>query len=71
MNNVEESRSVQDAPTLLVSEKGAGLLNASPNSVVSYLPAKVDSSYYNEDDHNTNEWVTLFFQESCGRLKCL
>lgn len=59
MNNVEESRSVQDAPTLLVSEKGAGLLNASANSVISYPPAKVDSSSYNEDDYDNNEWVTL------------
>lgn len=71
VNNVEESRSVQDAPTLLVSEKGAGLLNASPNSVVSYPPAKVDSSYCNEDDYDTNEWVTLFSQERFGRFKCL
>lgn len=71
VNNVEESRSVQDAPTLLVSEKGAGLLNASPNSVVSYPPAKVDSSYYNEDDYNPNEWVNLFSQECFGRFKCL
>uniref|UniRef100_A0A3B4ANV7 Occludin n=1 Tax=Periophthalmus magnuspinnatus TaxID=409849 RepID=A0A3B4ANV7_9GOBI len=36
VNNVEENRSIQDAPTLLVSEKGAGLLNASANSVMSY-----------------------------------
>lgn len=62
MNNVEESRSVHDAPTLLVSEKGGGLLNASSNSVISYPPAKVDSSYYNEDDYDNNEWVTLFSQ---------
>lgn len=55
VNNVEESRSVQDAPTLLVSEKGAGLLNASANSVISYPPVKVDSSSYNEDDYN-NEY---------------
>lgn len=62
MNNVEESRSVQDAPTLLVSEKGAGLLNASANSVISYPPAKVDSSSYNEDTYDNNEWVALFYQ---------
>lgn len=57
VNNVEESRSVQDAPTLLVSEKGAGLLNASANSLLSYPPAKEDTSYYNEDDYDNNEWV--------------
>ncbi len=57
---MEESRSVQDAPTLLVSEKGAGLLNASANSVISYPPVKVDSGSYNEDDYDHNEWVTLF-----------
>lgn len=57
VNNVEESRSVQDAPTLLVSEKGAGLLNASPNSLLPYPPAKVDTSYYDEDDYDKNEWV--------------
>ncbi|MEQ2177464.1 hypothetical protein GOODEAATRI_003787, partial [Goodea atripinnis] len=51
VNNVEENRSVQDAPTLLVSEKGGGLLNASANSVDSYPPAKGDSSSYNEDDN--------------------
>lgn len=62
VNNVEESRSVQDAPTLLVSEKGAGLLNASANSVISYPPAKVDSSSYNEDTFDNNEWVTLYSQ---------
>lgn len=62
MNNVEESRSVQDAPTLLVSEKGGGLLNASANSVISYPPAKVDSSSYNGDTFDNNEWVTLFSQ---------
>lgn len=56
MNNVEGSQSVQDAPTLLVSEKGAGLLNASPNSLISYPPTKGDASYYNEDDYD-NEWV--------------
>lgn len=54
---MEESRSVHDAPTLLVSEKGAGLLNASPNSLLSYPPAKGDASYYNEDDYDNNEWV--------------
>lgn len=57
MNNVEESRSVQDAPTLMVSEKGAGLLNASSNALLSYPPAKVDTSYYDEDDYDNNEWV--------------
>ncbi|XP_030289663.1 occludin [Sparus aurata] len=56
VNNVEESRSVQDAPTLLVSEKGAGLLNASANSVISYPPVKVDSSSYNEYDCDNNEY---------------
>ncbi|XP_008282988.1 occludin [Stegastes partitus] len=56
VNNVEESRSVQDAPTLLVSEKGGGLLNASANSVISYPPAKVDSSSYNEDAYGNNEY---------------
>ncbi|XP_035032054.1 occludin [Hippoglossus stenolepis] len=56
VNNVEESRSVQDAPTLLVSEKGGGLLNASANSVISYPPAKVDSSSYNGDTYNNNEY---------------
>ncbi|XP_058495076.1 occludin-like [Solea solea] len=49
VNNVEESHSVHDAPTLLVSEKGAGLLNASVNSVISYTPPKTDSSFYNGD----------------------
>lgn len=52
VNNVEESHSVQDAPTLLVSEKGAGLLNASANSVISYPPPKVDSSSYDGDTYN-------------------
>ncbi|XP_029939346.1 occludin-like [Salarias fasciatus] len=56
VNNVEESRSVQDAPTLLVSEKGGGLLNASANSVISYPPAKVDSSSYNGDAFDNNEY---------------
>ncbi|XP_020511964.1 occludin [Labrus bergylta] len=56
VNNVEESRSVQDAPTLLVSEKGGGLLNASANSVISYPPAKVDSSCYNEDTFDNNQY---------------
>lgn len=54
---MEESRSVQDAPTLLVSEKGAGLLNASANSLLSYPPPKVDTSYYHEDDYDNKEWV--------------
>lgn len=71
VNNVEESRSVQDAPTLLVSEKGAGLLNAAANSVISYPPAKVDSSYYNEDDYDNNEWVTMFSLAHFGSFKCL
>lgn len=57
MNNVEESRSVQDAPTLLVSEKGAGLLDASANSLLSYPPAKGDAGYYDDD----NEWVPRVF----------
>ncbi|XP_054645351.1 occludin [Dunckerocampus dactyliophorus] len=56
VNNVEESRSVQDAPTLLVSEKGGGLLNASANSVISYPPAKVDSSSFNGDTYDNNEY---------------
>ncbi|KAM6938836.1 occludin [Lycodopsis pacificus] len=56
VNNVEESRSVQDAPTLLVSEKGAGLLNASVNSVISFPPPKVDSSSYNEDTTDNKEY---------------
>ncbi|XP_068599787.1 occludin [Brachionichthys hirsutus] len=56
VNNVEESRSVQDAPTLLVSEKGAGLLNASANSVIAYPPAKADSSSYNEEEYDNNEY---------------
>lgn len=59
MNNVEESRSVQDAPTLLVSEKGAGQLNASPNSLLSYPLAKADASYCHEDDNN--EWVNRVY----------
>lgn len=54
---MEESHSVQDATTLLVSEKGAGLLNASPNSLLSYPPTKGDASYYNEEDDDNNEWV--------------
>lgn len=74
MNNVEESRSVQDAPTLLVSEKGGGLLNASANSVISYPPAKVDSSSYNGDNYDNKEWVTLqshsrFHRHQCKELK--
>ncbi|KAM9848510.1 occludin [Aulostomus maculatus] len=56
VNNVEESRSVQDAPTLLVSEKGGGLLNASANSVISYPPAKADSSSFNGDTTDNNEY---------------
>ncbi|XP_003445179.1 occludin [Oreochromis niloticus] len=56
VNNVEESRSVQDAPTLLVSEKGGGPLNASVNSVVSYSPPKVESSSYNDDAYDNNEY---------------
>lgn len=55
VNNVEENRSVQDAPTLLVSEKGAGLLNASANSVLSYPADRVDSSSYDGDTYNNNE----------------
>ncbi|XP_061594775.1 occludin-like [Cololabis saira] len=58
VNNVEESRSVQDAPTLLVSEKGGGLLNASANSVISYPPVKVDSGSYNGDDNQYSERTT-------------
>lgn len=57
VNNVEENRSVQDAPTLLVSEKGAGLLNASANSVISYPADKVDSSSYDGDTYNNNEYT--------------
>lgn len=57
VNNVEESRSVQDAPTLLVSEKGAGLLNASANSVISYPAAKGDSSSFDGDTYNNNEYT--------------
>ncbi|XP_069009351.1 occludin [Embiotoca jacksoni] len=56
VNNVEESRSVQDGPTLLVSEKGVGLLNASANSVISYPPTKVDSSSYDGDTGENNEY---------------
>ncbi|KAF7202620.1 occludin isoform X1 [Nothobranchius furzeri] len=58
VNNVEESRSVQDAPTLLVSEKGGGLLNASANSVTSYPPTKMDISSYNGDDKQYSERTT-------------
>ncbi|XP_007574319.1 occludin [Poecilia formosa] len=58
VNNVEESRSVQDAPTLLVSEKGGGLLNASANSVSSFPPTKVDSGSCNEDDNQYSEKMT-------------
>ncbi|XP_077439853.1 occludin [Vanacampus margaritifer] len=54
VNNVEENRSVQDAPTLLVSEKGGGLLNASANSVISYPPTKMDSSSFNGDTYDNN-----------------
>lgn len=54
---MEESRSVQDAPTLLVSEKAAGLLNASPNSLLPYPPAKGDASYRDQDDYDNNQWV--------------
>lgn len=56
---MEESRSAEDTPTLLVSEKGAGLLNASANSVISFPPARVDSSSYNEDTYDNKEWVTV------------
>ncbi|XP_061635080.1 occludin isoform X1 [Phyllopteryx taeniolatus] len=56
VNNVEESRSVQDAPTLLVSEKGGGLLNASANSVISYPPDKVDGSSLNGDTYDNKEY---------------
>lgn len=57
VNNVEESRSVQDAPTLLVSQKGPGLLNASANSVISFPPPpKVDSSSFDGDTYNNNEY---------------
>lgn len=55
VNNVEESQSVQDAPTLLVSEKGGGPLNAAVNSVVPYPPPKVESSSYNDDAYDNNE----------------
>ncbi|XP_072245277.1 occludin [Leuresthes tenuis] len=58
VNNVEENQSVQDAPTLLVSEKGGGLLNASANSVLSYPPTKVDSSSYDGDDNQYSERTT-------------
>ncbi|XP_034036027.1 occludin [Thalassophryne amazonica] len=56
VNNVEESQSLQDAPTMVVSEKGAGVLNASPNSVISYPPAKMDTSSFNEDTYINNEY---------------
>ncbi|KAM6921907.1 occludin-like [Xenentodon cancila] len=59
VNNVEESRSFQDAPTLLVSEKGGGLLNASANSVISCPPAKVDSGSYTGDDNQYSERTTI------------
>ncbi|KAK7888880.1 hypothetical protein WMY93_024440 [Mugilogobius chulae] len=71
VNNVEENRSVQDAPTLLVSEKGAGLLNASANSVMSYPAAKVDSSSFDEDTYLNNEYterVTRPSEVSHGRI---
>lgn len=63
MNNVEENRSVQDAPTLLVSEKGAGLLNSSANSVLSFPPHKTNSSVYKDEPYD-NEWVTRLFTET-------
>uniref|UniRef100_A0A8C3AV84 Occludin n=1 Tax=Cyclopterus lumpus TaxID=8103 RepID=A0A8C3AV84_CYCLU len=69
VNNVEESRSVQDAPTLLVSEKGAGLLNASANSVISFPPAKVDSSSYNEDIYDNKETSSSPSEETGGGRK--
>ncbi|XP_071769564.2 occludin [Centroberyx gerrardi] len=56
VNNVEESHSTQDAPTLVLSEKGGGPLNASANSVISYPPAKVDSSSITGDTYNNNEY---------------
>nr|XP_020458528.1 occludin-like [Monopterus albus]XP_020458529.1 occludin-like [Monopterus albus] len=56
VNNVEESHSVQDAPTLLVSEKGGGVLNVSANSVISYPPAKVDIGSYNGDTFDNKEY---------------
>ncbi|XP_057696984.1 occludin [Corythoichthys intestinalis] len=56
VNNVEESRSVQDAPTLLVSEKGGGLLNASANSVISFPPAQVDGRSMDGDNYDNNEY---------------
>ncbi|XP_053709616.1 occludin [Synchiropus splendidus] len=56
VNNVEENNSIQDAPTLLVSEKGGGHLNASMNSVISYPPAKADSSSYNGDAFENNQF---------------
>ncbi|XP_061153554.1 occludin [Syngnathus typhle] len=56
VDNVEENRSVQDAPTLLVSEKGGGPLNASANSVISYTPAKLDGSSFNGDAYDNNEY---------------
>uniref|UniRef100_A0A8C6WZN2 Si:ch73-61d6.3 n=1 Tax=Neogobius melanostomus TaxID=47308 RepID=A0A8C6WZN2_9GOBI len=59
VNNVEENRSVQDAPTLLVSEKGAGLLNASANSVISYPAAKGDSSSFDGDTYNNEMYPAI------------
>ncbi|KAJ0065748.1 hypothetical protein NL108_017799 [Boleophthalmus pectinirostris] len=57
VNNVEENRSIQDAPTLLVSEKGAGLLNASANSVLSYPAARTDIGSFDGDTFNNNEYT--------------
>uniref|UniRef100_H3CXU7 Occludin n=1 Tax=Tetraodon nigroviridis TaxID=99883 RepID=H3CXU7_TETNG len=67
VNNVEESRSVQDAPTLLVSEKGAGLLDASANSLLSYPPAK--SQRTGEKPDREAEKTSSSPSEEAGRAR--
>ncbi|XP_077572377.1 occludin [Stigmatopora nigra] len=56
VNNVEENRSIQDAPTLLVSEKGGGLLNASANSVISFPPTQGERHSADGDHYDNNEY---------------
>ncbi|KAM6962768.1 occludin-like [Aplochiton taeniatus] len=52
VNNVEDSHSTQDAPTLVLSEKAGIPLNNSANSVISY-PAKPDSGLMTDTYNNT------------------
>lgn len=53
VNHVEDNRSTQDAPTVLLSEKGGGALNASANSINSY-PANPETRVLIGESYNNN-----------------